>query len=173
MRAGDEPYVLRSFVTHRDEKRTHVVSVADPAGVHYSYDAEQGSLIALWRGPFMETTEMWRNRGEPQLAVPLGSVVSLPGAPAIAVLPDPSAAWPDSMEAGYRFLGYDLDEARRPVFRYRLDDLQVPDPGGPLPEVPQVVPGLAGDVLEPEIRIFLRVNVREPLHLGHAIPSRN
>jgi hypothetical protein len=127
----DEPYLLRSFVNHGEEKLTHVVSVGDPAGVHYSYDAEQGSLIAAWRGPFMETTEMWRNRGEPQLAVPLGSVVSLPGAPAVAVLPDPSTAWPDSMAAGYRFLGYDLDEARRPVFRYRLDDVAVEDRLGP------------------------------------------
>jgi hypothetical protein len=70
---------------------------------------------------------MWRNRGEPQLAVPLGSVVSLPGAPAVAVLPDPTAAWPDSMGPGYRFLGYDLDEERRPVFRYQFDGVTVED----------------------------------------------
>jgi hypothetical protein len=123
----DEPYVLRSFVNHGQEKRTHVVSVGDPSGVHYSYDTEQGSLLGVWRGPFLEATEMWRNRGEPQLAVPLGSVVSFPAAPAVALLVDPAAAWPDSMPARYRFLGYDLDEARRPAFRYQVDGVAVED----------------------------------------------
>jgi Domain of Unknown Function (DUF1080) len=125
----DDPYLLRSFVNHGEEKRTHVVSVGDPSGIHYSYDTEQGALLQAWRGPFMETTEMWRSRGEPQLAVPLGSVVHLPGAPAMATLPDASLAWPDSLpvSAGYRFLGYELDEARRPVFRYRLGSVTVED----------------------------------------------
>jgi hypothetical protein len=124
-----EPYLLRGFVEHGGEKRTHVVSVGDPAEVHYSYDAEQGAILHAWRGPFLETTEMWEGRGEPQLAVPLGSVLSLSGAPAVAQIGGPGEVWPDSMTAadGYRFLGYDLDDARRPTFRYRLGPLTVED----------------------------------------------
>ena len=129
VRPTDEPYVLRSFVDFGEEKRTHVISVGEPAGIHYSYDAEQGAILSAWRGPFMETTEMWSGRGEPQLAVPLGSVITLDGAPALAVLGDQSAAWPDSMleATGYQFLGYDLDEARRPVYRYRIGSIGVED----------------------------------------------
>jgi hypothetical protein len=131
---GDEPTLLRSFMNHGEVKRTRVVSVGDPSGVHYTYDSENGGLLYVWRGPFLETTEMWRGRGEPQLAAPLGSVVILPDEPVLAALPDASGAWPDSMAAtaGYQFLGYDLDEASRPVFRYRLGSATIEDQLRPL-----------------------------------------
>lgn len=131
---GSEPHVLRSFLQHEGEKRTHVISVGEPSGIHYSYDARQGAVLAAWRGPFLETTQMWEGRGEPQLAVPRGSVLAFSGQPALAMLADASAPWPDSIgsERGYGFLGYDLDEARRPVFRYRLGGATVEDRLRPL-----------------------------------------
>lgn len=131
---ADEPYLLRSFLQHGDEKRTHVISVGEPDGVHYSYDAESAAVLAVWRGPFLETTQMWEGRGEPQLAEPLGSVVSFSAAPAIALLPTADAAWPDSMPeaAGHRFHGYTLDDGRRPTFRHSFAGASVEDRIRPL-----------------------------------------
>lgn len=125
---GSEPYLLRGFVNHGGVKRTHVVSVGEPAGVHYTYDLQTGTLLLGWRGPFLETTQMWEGRGEPQLGEPRGSAVELPGGPTLASVSGTSI-WPDSVreEARYRSHGYDLDEGGRPVFRYRLGDSEVED----------------------------------------------
>ena len=130
---GAEPYLLRGFVEHGGVKRTHVVSVGDPTAVNYTYDLQTGTLLLGWRGPFLETTQMWEGRGEPQLAEPRGSAVELPGGPTLALASE-AAIWPDSLQgdAGYRFHGYDLDEAGRPVFRYRMGDAEVEDRVVPL-----------------------------------------
>lgn len=120
--------VLRSFVQHGTEKRTHAVNVGDPTGIHYSFDLARGALLQAWRGPFLETTPMWHERGNDQLAMPLGSTVALSGAPALAFLVGAGAVWPDSVPAGaYTLEGYELDAAQRPTFRYRVRGLQVED----------------------------------------------
>ena len=127
--------VLRSFIQHGDDKRTHAVSVGDPAGVHYSFDLANGALLHAWRGPFLETTPMWHERGNDQLALPLGSVVTLSGAPSLAFLPAAGAAWPDSADAQvYTLKGYELDAANRPTFQYRLRGVEVDDRFMPAPD---------------------------------------
>jgi hypothetical protein len=126
--AGREPVVLRSFVHHRGEKRTHCVSVADPSGTHYSLDLREGALLQVWKGNFAETTTMWHDRGDAQAAEPLGSVVELTGEPSVALLTSPDAAWPDSTSATstpFRFTGYRLDPEGRPSFSYQLGQVQV------------------------------------------------
>lgn len=141
-----EPVVLRSFVRHGESKRTHAVNVADPAGVHYSFDLAQGALLHAWRGPFVETTDMWSGRGSEQIAVPLGSVLTLAGTPALARLADANQPWPDSVVpgAGFHSLGYALDEAGRPAFRYRLGEVEVED---------RVRPTDDGNALRRELRV--------------------
>ncbi len=121
--------IVRGFMYHHGQKRTHVASVGDPSGIHYAYDLNQGSLLKMWKGPFLETTEMWAGRGIEQVGVPRGSVVSRPGAPNAAFLTDAQAAWPDSIGPGtdYEYVGYELDGNRRPTFEYRLDDARVFD----------------------------------------------
>lgn len=121
------PVLLRSMAVHGEGRRTHAVSVGDPAGVHYTLDLAQGALLYVWKGPFVDATPMWHSRGQDQLAIPRGSVVMLAGRPALAHLDDPAAPWPTVAAADYRFLGYDLDDAGRPTFRYRLGDVQVAD----------------------------------------------
>ncbi|MCH8962354.1 MAG: hypothetical protein IH820_13815 [Bacteroidetes bacterium] len=72
---------------------------------------------------------MWHGRGQDQLAVPQGSVLTLSGGPSLAFLEDEATSWPDSVDhaAPYRFQGYDLDEARQPTFRYHLGGVAVED----------------------------------------------
>ncbi|MBC7920203.1 MAG: DUF1080 domain-containing protein [Ferruginibacter sp.] len=129
----NEPVMLRSFINHRGQKKTHVISVGEPGAANYTVDLRQGSVLQIWRGDFLETTPMWHNRGETQLAVPLGSVVEFPAQPSLAFLADQNAAWPDS-NATYNYLGYEV-KAGRPVFKYALGAAQVreslrPEEGG-------------------------------------------
>jgi hypothetical protein len=138
LQAEREPVLLRSFEWHRHSKRTTVMSVADPTGVHYSYDLAQGAPIFVWRGPFLETTQMWNDRGEDQIARPVGSTVDLSGTPTVAFLGDANAAWPDSLpdEREFTRLGFLLDKAGRPTIRSRVHGVTVedalrPDSSGP------------------------------------------
>jgi hypothetical protein len=130
-----EPTLLRSFVRWGDGKRTHVVNVGDPTAVHYSYDLEEGALLQAWRGPFLETTQMWHSRGEDQIAIPRGSVLTLDALPTVAILPGATAPWPDSMSApAYHVEGYSVAKDGHPAFLYRLGDVEVEDRVAPAPD---------------------------------------
>lgn len=137
LEAQSEPVLLRSFEWHRHVKRTTVLSVADPMGVHYSYDLAQGTPFFVWRGPFLETTQMWNDRGEDQISRPMGSVVDLSGAPTLAFLSDANAAWPDSISDAriFRRGGFRLDKSGRPIMLAEargiaVEDALRPDSGG-------------------------------------------
>jgi len=121
-------YLLRSFLNFNKRKRTHVISVGTPDQVNYSYDLKQGALLQIWNGPFLDVTEMWEQRGEPQLARPLGSVIPLSEVPALAILQDANAAWPDSVAFDdFKNMGYTLDKQRNPSFEYETGGYHVWD----------------------------------------------
>ncbi|TDB66046.1 family 16 glycoside hydrolase [Arundinibacter roseus] len=116
----DRPEMIRSFVFYGQEKakRTHVLSVGSPAGWHYTLDLNRGALLQTWRGQFADVTEMWYERGEPQLLSTAGLTVPVSGQSSYAVLSDKSTAWPDS--AAINYLGYRLTPAGVPAMRYAL-----------------------------------------------------
>lgn len=106
------------------------MSVGNPNQVNYSYDMKQGALFQVWRGQFADATDLWYERGEPyQRIVPLGSVIVLSDAPAIAVLADvATTVWPEPVPFDdMRNKGYALDATRAPTFRYTLNDMNVTD----------------------------------------------
>src|SRR5690606_26021316 len=112
----DKPYLLRSFLNFKNKKLTHVVSVGNPSQQHYSYDLKQGALLQVWHGGFLDVTNMWEERGEPQTASPLGSVIVLSDAPALAVLNNLDSPWPGP--AAFETLesrGYTLNKSRQPA----------------------------------------------------------
>ncbi|SOD90350.1 family 16 glycoside hydrolase [Spirosoma fluviale] len=122
--AKEEPVMQRGFINHHGRKHTHTISVGEPDHINYTVDLQKGEFLQIWRGDFLETTPMWRGRGESQLSVPLGSLVELSGKPSLAFLTDQNTVWPDS-NATYDNLGYDVDAAGRPVFKYALGTAQV------------------------------------------------
>lgn len=122
-----QPEIIRGFVRHDGVKKTRTIAVGDPDGVHYVMDSAQGAVLHAWKGAFIETTDMWHSRGQDQLAVPRGAVLTFSGAPTVALLSDANAAWPDSVRSAYAFKGYDLGENRHPSFHYELDDIVVSD----------------------------------------------
>jgi hypothetical protein len=121
---ASEPVMVRSFVNHNGIKKTHVISLGDAGKVNYSYDLKSGSLLQCWRGDFVETTLMWHDRGEPQLAEPLGSILEFSGKPTVALLSDKNMTWPDS-NATYNYRGYDISKSGHPIVKYSIGESQI------------------------------------------------
>ena len=138
----EQPYLLRSFmlfpqprVYQEGRKLTHVISVGEGQGPHYSLDLNSGALLLGWRGAFLNVHEMWNGRGEPQTATPLGPAISLDARPQWAELSGEGQRWPDSLEVGqWTHRRYELDERERPTFYYELDGHPVSDRLSPGPD---------------------------------------
>ena len=113
--------LIRSFVMFNGKKRTHVISIGTPAGTHYTYDLDQGTLLYAWRGDFADVTEMFYQRGEPQLLRPRGVKTTFSGKPTVAMLAEANANMPDTLDE-YKDLvykGYSLDAGGLPSFKYQ------------------------------------------------------
>lgn len=123
-----EPEIVRGFFQHGGEKKTHTVSVGEPLRTNYTVDLQQAALLSIWRGGFLNTAPMWRQRGESQLMVPSGAVIELSGGPSVAVLGSSESPWPDSLTTEQlQIKGYVLNPSRRPVFRYVIADMAIED----------------------------------------------
>ena len=126
--ANQRPEMVRSFILMDGEtkKRTHCLSVGSASGLHYTLDLNRGSLLQFWKGSFADVTEMWFERGEPQLLKPLGLTLTTKGQTDVAPLADNNAAWPDStLEITYK--GYRLDAAGNPAVLYRYSNAELTD----------------------------------------------
>ncbi len=110
-----------------DQKMTSCAVVGESTDIHYGINLEQGAVIRLWKGEFIDATTMWEGRGVVQLARPLGSVITLSGQPLFATFRDQYTPWPDTMQQGYRYAGYQLDKQGRPTFNYYFQGLQFHD----------------------------------------------
>ena len=122
-----KPEMVRSFVLLPGEiaKRTKCISVGSPNGWNYTMDLDRGALVQAWRGQFADVTEMWYQRGEPQLLYPAGLTVPVSGKSSFAKLANDSTIWPDS--ANVAFKGYTLNGTGFPAFRYEIDNSIVTD----------------------------------------------
>ncbi len=128
--ADAKPVLVRSFVLLPGEKlkRTHSLSVGTPAGRHYTLDLNQMALLQVWRGDFADVTEMWYERGEPQLLKPMGANVLLAPQTALMILNDANAAWPDSVsETILQYKGMLLDKQGMPTTEYTIGGATVTD----------------------------------------------
>ncbi|MEL6273676.1 MAG: PA14 domain-containing protein, partial [Bacteroidota bacterium] len=132
----ETPYLLRSFVYFPppkmyevSAKRTHVISVGEKEGPHYSLDLQNGSLLRAWKEGFADVGEMWVGRGQPQVMSPLGPGFNFDGAPQWTRLENSQSPWPDSLSTGpsFRHLRHELDAAGRPTFTYQFGQGQVAD----------------------------------------------
>ncbi len=123
-----EPEIVRGFFQHGGKKRTHTVSVGEPLKTNYTVDLQQAALLSIWKGGFLNTAPMWRQRGESQLMIPNGGLIELSGGPSIAILESPDSVWPDSLTTEQlQILGYFLRPDRRPVFKYVIENIAIED----------------------------------------------
>ena len=119
--------MIRSFVMFDGQKRTHAISIGSPKGVHYAYDLDQAALLYAWKGDFADVTEMFHERGEPQLLEPKGVRTKFSGKPSVAVLTDMNAAMPDSLDA-YKdlvFKGYSIDNEGFPMYKFQYQGAEI------------------------------------------------
>jgi hypothetical protein len=122
VQSDGSPELVRSFMEHNNRKLTHVLSVGDPHQVHYAYDLLQGGMLQVWKGDFLNATEMWYERGEPQTASAMGAVRTLNGNCPIY---NPSLT-KDSVVA-YQYKGYTLGGNGLPTFKYEYQNLKLHD----------------------------------------------
>lgn len=123
----DKTVMQRCFLGEDHQKLTVCAVVGEPEQIHYGINLEQGAVIRLWKGDFIDATTMWESRGALQLARPMGSVISLPSQPLFAQLTNTQAAWPEFMQQGFAFKGYVLDKPGRPTFYYNFKGIQITD----------------------------------------------
>lgn len=123
---SENPVIYRNFIEGAGPR---AIGVGYPERAHLAWDANQMRPALIWQGSFIDQSRHSTDRGvgyEP----PLGSrVVTFPPGPSVVTLVDSDAPWPElgDRPAGYRFLGYVMDPNRRPVFRYRVGELEVTD----------------------------------------------
>lgn len=128
VQAEARPTLIRSFIQLPGElnKRTKALSVGSNTGLHYAVDLSQMALLMAWKGDFADVTQMWYERGEPQLLKPMGTLVRPSARPAFALLPNANAVWPDSLnENMLTYSGLVLTKEGLPTMEYALAGLTI------------------------------------------------
>lgn len=133
VKANDQPVLQRSFMMYGNKKKTHAISVGMPSGLSFSYDLNQGGFLHLWRGKFLDATQMWHDRGEPQTAEPMGTIITSNDKFPLAYLASAETAFPDSLTKNdLKYKGYKLEKTGNPNFIYEYKGLKVNDITTPL-----------------------------------------
>jgi len=143
-----EAVMYRNFL---DGANPRAIGVGYPDEVNLTWDADIMNLATIWRGPFMDASRHWTNRGQGNQP-PMGyDVVSTANGLPIQQLDSMSEPWvPQSIaetlidrdktpeertsmrsfnigHPDYDFRGYRLDAKRYPTFLYSYQNLEVQD----------------------------------------------
>jgi hypothetical protein len=125
-----KPVLQRGFMMHRDIINPYPASVGLPGGNNYTYDMKNYNLLATWHGRFIDVSNMWRERGEKQMEIPLGAKLEFSNKPLIAKLANAQSPWPDSVQAPegvFSTRGYKLNQSGLPVYFYQLNENSIED----------------------------------------------
>ena len=128
----DQPAVQRSFIMYGDKKISHGINVGMPDGLSFSYDLNQGGFLQLWRGKFLNATDMWLERGEPQTSSAMGLTINANDKFPLAYLTNNETDFPDNLtKEDLKFKGYKLEKylnnAGYPSFMYEYKGLKIKD----------------------------------------------
>ena len=134
---GSEPRLLRAFLDFKGDSKqrlTHTIGVGDPSGTHYIYDLKSGNLVCVWRGPFVDTTPMWNDRGDGSFPATrrcrntCSTISPLRSFPLKTNLSPYNARDAVLKDGEYKGKGYEIEEAtRRPIFKYTYQGMEVED----------------------------------------------
>lgn len=119
------------------------IAVGFPEKLNYAFNAETGTLSALWRGDFVRVNRGGQGSGGFN---PAARHIQLAQDVSFYALTDEKAAWPlrpvMTKEApanpdplypknrGYQFKGYFMDDASVPTFTYLSGDIEIEDRSG-------------------------------------------
>ncbi|MDX1928295.1 MAG: hypothetical protein SFV81_17340 [Pirellulaceae bacterium] len=128
------------------------IAVGFPERISYAFNAETGTLTAIWQGDFIRVDRGGQGSGGFNPSAP---AIQLPQDVSFAELSDKHAPWPlrpvMTKEApvnpdplypknlGYQFKGYYFDESQVPTFMYRFGEVEIED---------RSVAAMAGDKLQ-------------------------
>lgn len=114
------------------------IAVGLPEKINYAFNAETGTLSALWQGDFIHVN--WSGQGSGDFN-PAADPITLPQDVSFATLADENAAWPrmpvmtkaapvnpDPLypkNVGYQFRGYFLGDTSIPTFQYRSGTIEI------------------------------------------------
>ncbi|XZE18571.1 hypothetical protein SH449x_003868 [Pirellulaceae bacterium SH449] len=116
------------------------IAVGLPGGVNYAFNAETGTLSAVWMGDFVNVN--WSGQGagdfnparEPIVLAQDVSFTALPNEnapwPLLPVMTKEAPVNPDPLypkNLGYQFQGYFLDEQSIPTLMYRIGTIAIQD----------------------------------------------
>jgi len=121
---NDEPIVYRNYLAG---VMPSGFGVGYPGGANVTWDPVRMNVGSVWAGAFYDVKRHRTQRGGSIRPIGFAIVDPAPGR-SLAYLPHPAAPWPaDDAPAADKlgFLGYSLDERRRPTFRYRLGEITV------------------------------------------------
>ncbi|MBL8819820.1 MAG: hypothetical protein JNL58_27595 [Planctomyces sp.] len=116
------------------------IAVGLPERLSYAFNAETGTLSAIWQGDFIRVN--WSGQGSGDFN-PASEPVRLPQDVSFMQLGDENAPWPRlpvmtkeartnpdplySRNAGYQFRGYSLGDLAIPTFLYRCGSIEIED----------------------------------------------
>ncbi len=169
-----EPVIYRNFI---EGAGTRAIGIGYPDKFNIAFDANRCRLALMWLGGFMDAGRHWIGRGQ-GFQPPLGyGIIRLPEGQTFIAVKEDLKEWPEpnGRAVGLQFLGYDLDENRRPIFRYRAENgIKIYDafiPGeGDIPSLTRKIK-LFGDG---QLHYLVAQGAIEPLQDGkHAIINRN
>ena len=129
---ADSDTIVRSFADVGPEGGTrervmHAINVGSPQQLHYTLDYDQGAIVRVWRGEFLDTTPMWHQRGDGS-SLPRGTEEFLTMRPLLAILADERQPWPEPYRtSGFRPLRYQISAAGLPVFQYEFAGARIDD----------------------------------------------
>jgi hypothetical protein len=128
----NQPAVQRSFIMYGNKKISHGINVGMPDGLSFSYDLNQGGFLQLWRGKFLNTTDMWLDRGEPQTSAAMGMTIQANDKFPLAYLNNNETEFPESLtKEDLKFKGYKLEKYLNnggyPNFMYEYKGLKIKD----------------------------------------------
>jgi len=126
----EKPAMQRGFMLQQQGTSAYAVAVGIPGGVNYAYDLNAYAPLSVWHGNYLDVANMWRERGEKQLAEPIGPELTLSGLPTITTLKAKEAAWPDTIHpdtSPYTNKGYKLNTSGLPIFFYSFHNVGIED----------------------------------------------
>lgn len=121
---GDAPKLVAVFMRGLSPR---VLAVGTPELVHYAFDVENSRLAKVWRGRFFNMRGTWEGRAGQLELPPTTEVFELPPGPPFALLESADSPWPatEGRQSSLRPRGRSYDDARNPIFKYSLGEIDI------------------------------------------------
>ncbi len=155
-----QPILYRNFIEGVSPRG---IAVGYPEHANLAWDADLLCLKLIWHGPFIDAGRHWRGRGQGNQR-PLGThLLTVEQQSPWAIGSELDSDWPSepARNRGFRFTGYELDKAGRPIFLYEHPQAEFREELHPLPKNSE----------EADFRRLLHVKPRTPGRIAFRVAA--